>query len=1119
MSTSRSRARAALRVALVSLVGLLAIGSLTGLVASPATAAAIEWTQRTPGANNGWSAVAYGDGQFVAVSRSGTDRVMTSPDGTSWTTRNGAAANDWTAVAFGGGLFVAVAQSGVGDRVMTSPDGITWTSRASVADKSWISVTYGNGMFVAVSNSNEFMTSTDGITWTSRIVPVYNFWSSVAYGSGKFVAVSYSGTSNRVMTSPDGITWTSRASAADNAWRSVSYGAGKFVAVASHGSADRVMTSADGITWTSNTPASQDAWYSVVYGAQLWVSVASGAVMTSGPVTLSVTTTAATAITGTTATLSGAVNSNAVGETTSDISVRYSADQSVVDSGGGQIAPVTPTTVTGNTATTVSADVTELSPGTQYYFRLTATNVRGRVDGSVDSFTTVAAPTPTPTPTPAPTRTPTPAPTSVAPTAAAPTSSGAAASPSRRPPVIPTGSLAPTISARPTPIPTSTVEPAPALSVTLSAALGSPVIGSEITIVGGGLAPGANATVTAHSDPVLVGSLPADSAGRISGTLTMPVSLPSGGHRLVVAAPSASGAITEATTFFGVSATGTVSGIGPDAATAADRDATQRRNEADSTAEASARQSTADPSSDLPLYSPLAEPEQVLTLGVAAFALLGLVTGGGLLRTDGDDGGEAGNATDQDEPQQPGGASDSLTAQPSDGWTESADPSDSALTAGDGSAAVDRSDVGASVSMAGASAVAVVATAVATNAATGDASRKKAKVTSAKTKLHKLKTEGEGAGDQSWTWRWPMVAWLDRVSMAWPLAIAPKSPLAGRLLVDGSYLRAMFGTLTLLLPVLAGVLAAFAVEVNDGSPLPPTLPFMIALLVIGVLDALAGAVAAVVYSIGVVLAGGVTNADSVRILMGIGVLWFVVPLIANASRPLRRPFARGPEFWFDRIADFVLAALIGGWAAQKMIGAWPGLAGLQLPVVDISGSVALIVLVLLVLRMVLESMASLWYPSRVAALAPVKLPYSGKMQRILSLFLRTAIFVFVAAVYIGFHWQLWAGAVLFFVPQLMSIYDSHFPNFPKATKFVPTGLFKLVLMMVVGLIAVKVLLMVFTEPEDMLLWGFVLLSIPGIVLGVFDLLARDGPALEISWRLRIIGCFIFAAGVALATMG
>ena len=253
--------------------------------------------------------------------------------------------------------------------------------------------------------------------------------------------------------------------------------------------------------------------------------------------------------------------------------------------------------------------------------------------------------------------------------------------------------------------------------------------------------------------------------------------------------------------------------------------------------------------------------------------------------------------------------------------------------------------------------------------------------------------------------------------------------------------------------------------------------------------------------------------------MGIGVLWFVVPLIANASRPLRRPFSGGPDFWFDRGADFVLAALIGGWAAQKMIGAWPGLSGLQLPVVDISGSVALLVLGLLVFRMVLESLASLWYPNRVAALAPVKLPFSGKVQRILSLLLRTSIFVFVAAVYIGNHWQLWAGAVLFFVPQLMSIYDSHFPNFPNATKYVPAGLFKLVLMMVVGLIAVKLLLMVFTEPEDMLLWGFVLLSIPGIVLGVFDLLARDGPKLEITWRLRIIGCFIFAAGVALTVLG
>ncbi|MCB9814238.1 hypothetical protein H6784_02355 [Candidatus Nomurabacteria bacterium] len=56
---------------------------------------------------------------FVVVSDSGTNRVMTSPDGITWTARAASEANSWTSVTYGNGLLVAVAQTGT-NRVMTS---------------------------------------------------------------------------------------------------------------------------------------------------------------------------------------------------------------------------------------------------------------------------------------------------------------------------------------------------------------------------------------------------------------------------------------------------------------------------------------------------------------------------------------------------------------------------------------------------------------------------------------------------------------------------------------------------------------------------------------------------------------------------------------------------------------------------------------------------------------------------------------------------------------------------------------------------------------------------------------------------------------------------------------
>ena len=303
------------------------------------------WTARSAAEANQWSSVTFGNGTFVAVSNSGTNRVMTSTDGITWTPRS-VPASSWASVTYGNGVFVAVAGFGT-DRIMTSPDGVTWTPRGSSTD-SWAGITFGNNTFVAVASmgTNRVMTSTDGITWTNRSVPTGGIqgWSAVTWGNNKFVAISFTGFNDRVMTSPDGvtwtyaqaihngnwssiaygnnlfvatasnsgmssdyvmtssdgITWTPRTAAAAVSWASVVYGGGKFVAVASSGS-NRVMTSTDGITWTGHTAADASGWSSVTYGNGLYVAVASNGsgsrVMTSGALVAPTTTTTAPATT------------------------------------------------------------------------------------------------------------------------------------------------------------------------------------------------------------------------------------------------------------------------------------------------------------------------------------------------------------------------------------------------------------------------------------------------------------------------------------------------------------------------------------------------------------------------------------------------------------------------------------------------------------------------------------------------------------------------------------------------------------------------------------------------------------------------------------------------------
>ena len=252
----------------------------------------ITWTARPAAEQHAWRDVAFGNGVFVAVTNLNvTNQVMRSIDnGETWTAvASPATKKGWQSVTYGNGRFVATAISGTGERVMTSDDdGQTWTLRSTPANNNWYSVSYGNGLFVAVADNgtDRVMTSPDGITWTARPAAANQIWFGLTYGDGRFVAVANSGAGNRVMTSPNGFDWTSRTSAADNQWQSVTYGNGLFVAVANTGAGNRVMTSPDGITWTSRTSAADSDWFGVTYGNGQFVATSNTgelkSVMTSG---------------------------------------------------------------------------------------------------------------------------------------------------------------------------------------------------------------------------------------------------------------------------------------------------------------------------------------------------------------------------------------------------------------------------------------------------------------------------------------------------------------------------------------------------------------------------------------------------------------------------------------------------------------------------------------------------------------------------------------------------------------------------------------------------------------------------------------------------------------------
>ena len=371
-------------------------------------------------------------------------------------------------------------------------------------------------------------------------------------------------------------------------------------------------------------------------------------------------------------------------------------------------------------------------------------------------------------------------------------------------------------------------------------------------------------------------------------------------------------------------------------------------------------------------------------------------------------------------------------------------------------------------------------------------------------------------GDVSHSWQWPGTLLLDRASRRWPERIAHRSPFTARLLNDAGYLRAMFGSASTLLLATGIVLGVLAVRDVGGEALPPQFWLAMALAVLGVLDALAGVLAVGVFIAGVILAGGLSSADAARTLLGVATLWFAAPLIAGTARPLRRPPTMSFEQHFDRTGDVVIASLVGAWAVQKILQGLPGLSGLDLPIAARANTAALVVLGALGVRLLLETIAAHWYPQRLLLVQPRHLPSPSTTQRVVANLLIVALFLFVSVSFLGSCWQLYVGGAIFVLPRLLQLVEHRLPNIPTVHRMTPRGIVAIVLLLIVGVVLTSVVLGHLEDGRQLIRDSFVILSLPGLALAIFDLIGRDGPDYELRWQQQLWGIPLIALGILLA---
>jgi hypothetical protein len=416
-------------------------------------------------------------------------------------------------------------------------------------------------------------------------------------------------------------------------------------------------------------------------------------------------------------------------------------------------------------------------------------------------------------------------------------------------------------------------------------------------------------------------------------------------------------------------------------------------------------------------YDPMDYPEETQSTQVAAFALLGALAAGKAA------GGKSSDSSKD-------GSSDQEGEQSRDDYEESEDSEDLASVGAGGLALIKRKD---------------------------------------------------GWGDRSKTWRFKRT---DSVDLGWRRfaeSISSFSPLAARTFGDGSYLRAMVGSLsTLLYPIALG-LGSYALVNSDRQALPPATWIVIAIALLGTIDAAAGLLASATFVVGVAVSGNIFTREEVLTVAGLSIIFFAPALLASAIRPIRRLISNADDRW-ERITDYALVGLLSFWSLEKIVGALNGLSGLKLPISADARQIAFIVATAITLRVILEDFATYAYPVRLEKVSPdYKDP--SIFQQVISLEFKTFLFITLAIPFVGFNIQLALGTFFFLLPSILGLtVGDKYPKLPVIGRILPKGALKIVAMVFIGSIFANWVEGLFETPEDFIPWSFALLAIPGLFL-------------------------------------
>jgi hypothetical protein len=308
---------------------------------------------------------------------------------------------------------------------------------------------------------------------------------------------------------------------------------------------------------------------------------------------------------------------------------------------------------------------------------------------------------------------------------------------------------------------------------------------------------------------------------------------------------------------------------------------------------------------------------------------------------------------------------------------------------------------------------------------------------------------------------------------------------------DGSYLRALFGSVVGLSYLAAVTMGVAAVDTSAQSlAVSGRIAILVAIMAFGTLDALFGIVAMSAFVITSLVTMPFAGIGDVRYLLAMFILGFAPSIMATTFRKIRRPAIENIHDAWERIVDLALIGFISVLTVMSLVGSVSAFAGATVPLGEDVKPIAFAIASVALIRVLVEEGAAKFAPDRLNRLNPTEVPGTFGWQPWASLFLKASVLVVMIGGMVGMGWHLWVGTFLIFLPGLIGMVFPQLPSFRWIHEFIPGGVGALAFATLISSWSGQVVNALLGKSELYGQLSFILIPLPVILISIIGMFAQ-----------------------------